>query len=261
VDTVRHQVREILLEGPSVDYVTLGGSGEPTLNSHIGSIITALKAETDLPVAVLTNSSLLWDAGIRDALLGADVVLPSLDAYDAQTFEWVNRPHESIGFERMVAGLIAFGEAYKGRMWLEIFALAGINVDEKAAAYFKELIARMGPEKIHVNTAVRPTAETYARRVEDEALVRFCHNLGERAELIVPFQGETKPGEREGTEQDLMNLLARRPCTLADISLSLNMGEARILKCIESLVATQVIETAIDGATVYYRLSNETHPA
>lgn len=253
-EAVIDQVADRLRSGTKADYVTLGGSGEPTLNSNIGSIIDGLKGQTDLPVAVLTNSSLLWDVGVREALLQADVILPSLDAYDAETFERINRPHGDIAFEQMLSGLITFGEAFKGRMWLEIFALAGVNADEKGAALFRELASRIRPEKIHVNTAVRPTAEAYVRRVEDGALVRFCHGLGERAELIVPFQGGPKAADHEGTEKDLLSLLKRRPCTLSDIAVSLNMEAERVLKYIEPLMNDHVVETAVKGSGVYYRL-------
>ena len=253
---VMDQVHRRIEEGLQADYVTLGGSGEPTLNSNIGEIIATLKRGIDLPVAVLTNSSLLWDPAVRDALLQADVVLPSLDVYDSQTFERINRPHRKIPYEKMLEGLASFRRAYKGKMWLEIFALAGVNVDATACEKFKELLARIDPDKVHVNTAVRPTSEAHARRVQNEELIRFCRLLGDKAEIIVPFQGVHSHGDGAGTEKDLLNLLARRPCTLTDIALSLNVGEEKLLRYIEPLMSNHIIETAVNGNMVYYRISN-----
>jgi wyosine [tRNA(Phe)-imidazoG37] synthetase (radical SAM superfamily) len=254
-EVVARQVRQQIDAGVRADYVTLGGSGEPTLNSNIGETIAALKADTDLPVAVLTNSSILWNPEVRDALCQADVVLPSLDAYDGRTFERINRPHPDIAFGHMLEGLIHFRQAFQGKIWLEIFALAGLNADPVGAESFRELVSRIEPDRVHVNTAVRPTSESYARRVEDEDLLHFCRVLGEKAEVVVPFQGARSPGKRSGTEKDLLNVLARRPCTLHDLTASLNVSEDTLLKYIEPLIDDQTIETAVDGTTVYYRMS------
>ena len=255
-EVVARQVRQQIDAGVRADYVTLGGSGEPTLNSNIGETIAALKADTDLPVAVLTNSSILWNPEVRDALCQADVVLPSLDAYDGRTFERINRPHPDIAFGHMLEGLIHFRQAFQGKIWLEIFALAGLNADPVGAESFRELVSRIEPDRVHVNTAVRPTSESYARRVKDEDLLRFCRVLGEKAEVVVPFQGARSPGKRPGTEKDLLSVLARRPCTLHDLTASLNVSEDTLLKYIEPLIDDQTIETAVDGTTVYYRMSN-----
>jgi len=255
-EVVTRQVRQQIDAGVHADYITLGGSGEPTLNSNIGAIIAALKADTDLPVAVLTNSSILWNHEVRDALCQADVVLPSLDAYDGRTFERINRPHPDIAFGHMLEGLIHFRQAYQGKIWLEIFALAGLNADPVGAESFRELVSRIEPDRVHVNTAVRPTSESYAQRVEEEDLVRFCRILGEKAEVVVPFQGAHSRRNRPGTETDLLNMLARRPCTLHDLAVSLNVSQEVLLKYIEPLLGDQTIETAVDGTTVYYRISN-----
>lgn len=255
-EVVTRQVGQQIDAGVHADYVTLGGSGEPTLNSNIGEIIAALKADTDLPVAVLTNSSMLWITEVRDALCQADVVLPSLDAYDGRTFERINRPHPDIAFGHMLEGLIAFRQAYQGNIWLEIFALTGLNADPVGAERFRDLVSRIEPDRVHVNTAVRPTSESYAQRVEDEDLVRFCRILGEKAEVVAPFQGAHSRRNRPGTKTDLLNVLARRPCTLYDLAASLNVSEEALLKYIEPLIEDQTIETAVDGTTVYYRISN-----
>ena len=131
--TILDQVRQKLQEGVSADYITVAGSGEPTLNSEIGRLIHDIKKHTEIPVAVLTNSSLLGDSRVREAIVEADVVLPSLDAYDQKAFEAINRPHPEIPFEAMVEGLMAFRKAYGGEIWLEVFVLDGINATETDA--------------------------------------------------------------------------------------------------------------------------------
>jgi wyosine [tRNA(Phe)-imidazoG37] synthetase (radical SAM superfamily) len=183
----------------------------------------------------------------------ADAILPSLDAYNQEGFETVNRPHPEITFEAMAEGLIAFGKEYPGEIWLEVFILDGINATESDALHFKHWIERVNPLKVHINTAVRPSAETYARQVPPEALARFCKVLGEKAEVIAPFRGFEKHETQAVVERDLLSLLARRPCTLDDISSGLNVHRDEILKFIEPLVKEHIIETVKRDSVVYYQ--------
>ncbi|GAG90670.1 unnamed protein product, partial [marine sediment metagenome] len=103
------------------DYITLSGSGEPTLFSRLEELISKIKNITDIPVAVLTNGSLLWLPEVRNALKAADMVVPSLDAGSSQIFQYVNRPHRDITFSRMLEGLVKFRNEYNGKYWLEVF--------------------------------------------------------------------------------------------------------------------------------------------
>ena len=107
------------------DYITLSGSGEPTLLLCIGELIDRIRSLTQIPIAVLTNGSLLWQPDLRRELSGAHVVIPSLDAGDSSLFEAINRPHPSISFDHMIEGLISFREEFSGEFWLEVFLLAG----------------------------------------------------------------------------------------------------------------------------------------
>jgi wyosine [tRNA(Phe)-imidazoG37] synthetase (radical SAM superfamily) len=256
VGRILEQVYQKLKEGVRADYITLAGSGEPTLNSQIGSLIRDIKKHTEIPVAVLTNSSLLSESEVRRSLMQADVVLPSLDAHDQEGFETINRPHPEISFKTMVEGLIAFRNEYPGEIWLEVFILDGINATEPDAIQFKYWIERVNPQKVHVNTAVRPSAETYARQVSPEKMAGFCKILGEKAEVITPYKDLEKHGRRADVEENILNLLARRPCTLDDISSGLAVHKNEILKYIEPLVESHTIEMVKRGSVVYYQPKN-----
>ncbi|MES0350419.1 MAG: radical SAM protein [Desulfobacteria bacterium] len=253
MERILNEVHQKLTEGIRPDRITLAGSGEPTLNSEIGSLIHEIKKLTKTPVAVLTNASLFGSSRVRESLMEADEILPSLDAYDQNGFEIVNRPHPEITFDAMVEGLIAFGKEYPGEIWLEVFILDGINATESDALHLKHWIEKVNPHKVHINTAVRPSAEAYARQVAPEDLVRFCKILGEKAEVIAPFRGSEKHETQAFVEKDLLNLLARRPCTLEDIAAGLNVNRNEILKYIEPLVKKHVIETVKRGSVTYYQ--------
>jgi len=251
--TIMDQVRQKLQEGVSADYITVAGSGEPTLNSEIGRLIHDIKKHTEIPVAVLTNGSLLGDSQVREAIIEADVVLPSLDAYDQKGFEAINRPHPEISFATMAQGLMAFRKAYGGEIWLEVFVLDGINASEADATKFKHWIETLNPEKVHVNTAVRPSAEAHARQVSPEKLAGFCNVLGKKAEVIAPFKTSQGHERRAHVEEDLLDLLARRPCTLDDMSSGLRVHRNEILKYIEPLIRAHRIGTVKKGSEVYYQ--------
>jgi wyosine [tRNA(Phe)-imidazoG37] synthetase (radical SAM superfamily) len=256
VGRILEQVYQKLKEGVRADYITLAGSGEPTLNSQIGSLIRDIKKHTQIPVAVLTNGSLLGNSQVRDAIMEADVVLPSLDAYDQEGFETINRPHPEIKFETMVEGLIAFRKEYSGKIWLEVFILEDINTTETDAIRFKHWIERVSPQKVHINTAVRPSAETYARQVSQEEMARFCRILGKQAEVIAPYKDLEKHEREADVREDLLNLLARRPCSLDDIASGLGVHKNEILKYIEPLVESHTIDRVKRGSIVYYQPKN-----
>jgi len=253
VGSIIEQVQQKLKQGVVPDYITLGGSGEPTLNSEIGSLIYEIKRISGIPVAVLTNGSLLSNRDVRDALVDADAVLPSLDAHNQEGFETINRPHPEINFETMMEGLIAFRKDYPGEIWLEVFVLDGINAEESDAIHFKRLIEKMNPQKVHINTAVRPTAEIYARQVSLEGLARFCQIIGEKAEVIAPFRDAKKHERGILVEEELLKLLTTRPCTLGDISSGLDVHENEVFEHISLLLKKHVIEAVQRGSVVYYQ--------
>lgn len=252
IDGILEQLHQKLREGVSPDYISIGGSGEPTLNSDLGLLIGEIRRSTSIPVAVLTNGSLLKERKVRESLAEADVVLPSMDAYDQSGFETINRPHPGISFEAMVEGLIMFGGEYSGEIWLELFILEGINATEADALGFKYWVERVNARKIHVNTAVRPSAESYALQVPMERLERFCEIVGKNAEVIASFKGSEIRDNRSVLEQEIVDLLARRPCTLDDISSGLHVNKHEVLKHVTSLLEAHRILIMKRGADLYY---------
>lgn len=138
-------VAEILMEfdaflksGVSFDVVTIVGEGEPTLYLGLGELILGIKERTDKSVAVITNGALLYDAALRAELGLADIVLPTLDAYDTVSFRKINRPHRSIDFEKVNEGLITFSKEYTGSLWIEIMLIDGINDDDESLRKYAE---------------------------------------------------------------------------------------------------------------------------
>jgi wyosine [tRNA(Phe)-imidazoG37] synthetase (radical SAM superfamily) len=165
-------------------YVTLSGLGEPTLNTQIGALIGQVKKIIACSIAVITNSTLLGDPLVRKALLGADLVVPSLDAVDEKIFRQIDRPHAGIKLDNIITGLVAFRKEFRGKIWLEVMLVSGINDGIGHINKLKEVIRRINPDKVQLNSPVRATAEKNVLPVQRARLEKIREILGDKAEII-----------------------------------------------------------------------------
>src|SRR4030042_2114835 len=193
---ILRQIKEAIDKNPRIDHITFSGSGEPTLNIEIGNLIRKIKKMTEIPVVVLTNSSLLSRKSVRRALMAADIVVPSLDAAMAASFRRVNRPLPSVRVGDIVRALALFRREFQGRIWIEVMLVKGINDSPSDIKALKRAIARIRPDKVQLNTVVRPPAERWAQPLSRRALDKIKKNLGGRAEVVVDFR--RRPGSPAG---------------------------------------------------------------
>ncbi len=253
VDGILEELEARLAENPELDFVTLSGSGEPTLNSDIGRLIDGIKAMTDVPVAVLTNGTLLTNPDVRDALARADVVAPSIDAVSKGAFEKVNRPHESLDPAAIADAIVAFAREYRGKIWLEVLFVEGLNDDSGEIERIAGIIDAIKPDKVHVNTVVRPPAEQHARPLSLERLQEIAERFGPNAVVIASATGSSQP-EAEGDASDvIIAMAARRPVTAIDVARSAGMSQAAAAKLLNALVERGVLAVVRHGETLYYK--------
>ncbi|NIM57428.1 MAG: radical SAM protein [Candidatus Aminicenantes bacterium] len=246
------QIKKKLDSGQRIDYITFSGSGEPTLNNALGKIIKEIKKATSIPVAVLTNSTLLSRQSVRSALMGADLVIPSLDAATQQTFVKVNRPHSSISIKEIMQGLLKFSKEFKGSIWLEIMLVKGVNDSPSHIRKLKQAIAKIKPEKVQLNTVIRPPAEKHARHIGLKDLEKIRNILGENCEIIAESSREAQISSSENLEAAILSLVQRRPVTLADISASLGKGKEKIKKSLDALLAEGKIKSVTHKGSKYF---------
>jgi wyosine [tRNA(Phe)-imidazoG37] synthetase (radical SAM superfamily) len=253
-DAVVAQVARSLRTGSAPDFIGIAGSGEPTLHSGIGGLIDRIKELTAIPVAVLTNGSLLWVPDVRRALARADVVMPSLDAGNARTFQRVNRPHPRITFERMVDGLLSFAQGYSGEIWLEVFVLGRITDQREEIAPIAEIARRLRPARVQLNTVSRPPAEDEARAVPAESLEQFRELFGAGCEIIAeaPRGGPRPRGAGAGAAEEIATLLARRPCTVEGIATGLGLAPNDVIKHLDALVRRHAVRAVRRSDAVFY---------
>jgi wyosine [tRNA(Phe)-imidazoG37] synthetase (radical SAM superfamily) len=233
----------------------LSGSGEPTLHSRLGEIIERIQAMTAVPVAVLTNGSLLWRKEVREELALADVVLPSLDAPDPERFEFINRPHSEVTFVRLVEGLEAFRREFSGQYWLEVMLLNGYTTLPPQIRQFANWARRIHPDKVQLNTAVRPPAEEYAMAVTPERLDEIARMFEPAAEVIAGYH---RPGihlASDASRPAILELLRRRPCTEKDLADGLVMNPIEVAKHLSVLEATGSVASRRHGSLVYYHVA------
>ena len=188
IESVLAELKEALAEGVAADYVTIAGSGEPTLHVRLGDLVDGIRKITNIPVAILTNGTLLYRSDVRTDCAKADVVMPSLDAADKETFQRINCPCRAISVEKVISGLCAFRDEFAGQIWLEVFLVEGINTGPDQIARIKEAADRIRPDKIQLNTAVRPTADPNIVPLDAERLQAIAARLGPGAKLSLIFR-------------------------------------------------------------------------
>ncbi|MHC5074485.1 MAG: radical SAM protein [Planctomycetota bacterium] len=256
------ELKQRLKEGLTADYITLSGSGEPTLNEGLGELIDVIKALTSIPVAVLTNGTLLTKPAVRLACSKADVVIPSLDAADQSTFQNINRPYKKLNIKDIIEGLVKFREQYFGQIWLEILLVQGLNTGSEQIENIKKAVKKICPDKIQLNTAVRPTAETDIKKLSKQELIDIAAEIGKDVEVIADFsdslstagcQADIQNSFDPDILQTVLSILKRRPCTLKDISASASISQNLTSKCISELLQQEQILAEQKANKTFYK--------
>lgn len=255
-DSVLTQINKTLSSGQRIDYITFSGSGEPTLNTTLGKLIREIKKITDIPVAVLTNSTLLTEARVRKALQAADLVVPSLDAATQEEFIAVNRPHSSLKIEDIIVGLKKFRQEFNGQIWLEIMLVKGKNDSPKHINKLKAAVREIQPDRIQLNTVIRPPAEQFARALSLKDLKKIKKAFGKKCEIIADFAQMNQFPQSQDLERKILSMIQRRPVTLSDISASLGKHRDEVLKYLNILISNGKIKPLTHKGKTYYEPSS-----
>lgn len=284
LEGVLAELRMKLESGMEADYITFAGSGEPTLYSELGRLISEIKKMTDIPVAVLTNGSLLWDESVRDSLLSADLVVPSLDAWDEGSFRYVNQPDESLTFDKMLDGIISFRHKYKGEFALEVFLikgypaelLAGVVVPEdcrrctddkvlqEGVFALREIIGRIMPDVVQLNSVARPTVGRNIAgvpEVEMECIAEFLRSGKNitKVEVVGAFVDKVAPASAKADKADVMNLILRHPCSTAEVACSLRISAEESEGYLRQLTKDGLLDMQEVAGKTFYIAKKQEH--
>lgn len=235
---IEKELKKIVARRPKIDYITISGSGEPTLHKDLGGIIRLIKRVTKnkYPVCLITNSSLLYRKEVRRELKGADLIIPSLDAASARTFLKINRPHKGVKFKNIIKGLIDLRREFKGKIWLEIMLLGGVNDTFAEAEQFKKIIEKIRPDKVQINLPVRPPLAPI--KLPDRRTVqRIKRIIGGNVEVVGKFSSQRcRRNKKQDVRKAVLNFLKIRPARINELESSIDAGADKIRREVKSLI-------------------------
>jgi wyosine [tRNA(Phe)-imidazoG37] synthetase (radical SAM superfamily) len=256
-DRVIEEISRYLSASPDLDFITFSGSGEPTLSLSIGKVIRFIKKEfPPYRVAVLTNGSLLPDPAVREDLLLADVVLPTLSTVSEETFRKIHRPVPEISCADTLEGLIRFRGEYKGEIRLEVFIIPGLNTSDKELAGLREAIRRIRPDRIQLNTLDRPGVEDWVRPADPAELGRIAAVLEYPGTEIARFPGAGGPRSPYAGNlvEQICEMLRRRPSTAGDIAAATGMRRTEVEKILREISAARNLRMKREERGLFYYL-------
>lgn len=251
VADVVEELRDWVKREGSADYISLSGSGEPTLHADFGSIIDSVRTMTNIPVALLTNTATFGDPEVRAAAAQAQVVKLSLSAWDQSSLAHVNRPCPAVEFEAIVEGQRRFRAEFKGQLWLEVVLLWGTNTARADVGRIASIVKTIRPDRVQLNTAVRPPAEDFAIAVPRDHLVQLARLFDPPAEVIADYASGLSPKIKAG-EEDIFAMLLRRPCTSSQIASAFAMHANEVAKYLGKLMETGHVTCERRNEHVYY---------
>jgi wyosine [tRNA(Phe)-imidazoG37] synthetase (radical SAM superfamily) len=252
VDVILNQIKSKIASEQHIDTITFSGSGEPTLNVFIGKIIREIKKNTSIPVAVLTNSTLLSLKSVRAALSAADLVVPSLDAATQDVFERMNRPHKSLKIRQIIENLKTFRQEFSGKIWLEILLVKSVNDSPTHLQNLKKAILKIKPDKIQLNTVVRPPAEKTASPLSPQELEKIRQFFGNKAEVVADFDKIQHRPATHNIKDAILAMATRRPVTLKDMSKSLGKHQNELIKYCDILIKEGRIRLVTHRGNKFY---------
>jgi wyosine [tRNA(Phe)-imidazoG37] synthetase (radical SAM superfamily) len=254
-EKVLEEVKTFLSKRDSpIDHISLSGAGEPTLHSKIRSVIEGIKEMSSIPVAVLTNGSLLFLEEVREDLVPSDIVLPSLDAVSTEVFSRINRPSGDLTVEKVIEGMVEFRKVYKGQIWLEILFCKGVNDSESEVLQMKKTADRIRPDLIHLNTVVRPPADPSAISLSQREMEKIRAFLGEKASIISEFDRHLFPVPERERQDEILRILRRRPLSLNDLSKWMGVSQTELDGYLRLMVEDGKIQAHSFGGSVYYEV-------
>ncbi len=209
-ENILQQIVECQQVGP-VDYVTFVGDGEPTLCQDLGWLIRQTKSKLNLPVAVITNGSLLVHEDVRTDLAAADVVMPSLDAGAERSFRAINRPHKDLSFAAIVEGQIEFRQEYTGQIWSEVMLVHGLNDSERELQHIQHTMALIKPDRVYIMSPIRPPAEAWVNPPPLTTIIQAQHIISDALPITDYEPSQLGTMGYSNAEQAILEIGSRHP--------------------------------------------------
>lgn len=254
VEAVERRIIQSEIEGETIDYLTLVPDGEPTLDKYLSECIQKLKI-LGKKVAVITNASLIWQDNVRETLSGADWVSLKIDAADIETWKDINRPHQSLDFDKIKKGILAFAENYAGTLVTESMLLRGINDHVKHVRKIADFIVQLQPATSYLGIPTRPPAERWVEQPFEKDLVRAFHIMQEQikhVEYLVGYEG-SEFSSTGNIDKDLLSITAVHPMRKEAVDVLLKKTGATWSSVDQLIRSGQLIQTEYKGEVFILR--------
>lgn len=260
---ILEEVQTALAQHPDgdIDWITFVGSGEPTLHSSIGYLIRKVKELTPLPIAVITNGSLLYLPEVQEALLSADAVMPTLDAGNPHLYKRINRPHPDLDYEQFVNGLRSFKTIYKGQLWIEVMLVRGLNDTTEALEELAHVLQSIGPDQVHILLPDRPPAETWVQPPDEEGLMRAAAILGDIAHVVHPVEGDFDLRGMDSIVDAIIAIITRHPMRQDQLENALQRwAPGQIQETLEALESSGRVQKIVRYDTPFWSTTPAHYP-
>lgn len=253
-NSVQERVTRARKAGEAVDYLTFVPDGEPTLDINLGQQVKRLKA-LHLPIATITNASLIWRRDVREHLMGADWVSLKVDAVSERSWRRVNRPHASLDLAAIMEGEIRFAKEYGGRLVTETMLVAGVNDGAEDLGAVANFLALLNPATAYLSIPTRPPGERWVRCPEEGSLNQAYQLMKDRiqqVEYLIGYEGNAFAFTGD-VEQDLLSITAVHPMRRSAVSDYLQSAGAE-WSVVRSLVKKgELVEIEYENHTFYLR--------
>ncbi len=250
------EILEAVASGKKIDWITFVGSGETTLYKGLDWLIAEVKKATAIPVAVITNGSLFCDPEVRRQLLDADAVLPSLNAGSQELFERIDRPAPGFSFEKHIEGLRLFRQEYRGKLWVEVMLMAGLNDSEAALQDMANVLKEIHPDMIHLVLPTRPAPESFVGIPDEELVQRAVFIFSAAAPVLHPAKGEMTLGSAENLLDTVASIASRHPLQERELEAALGKlfggDAAKVRDATDELFASGRFDKVRQGGELYW---------
>ncbi|NTW53131.1 MAG: radical SAM protein [Chlorobiaceae bacterium] len=240
----------------AIDWITFVGSGETMLYKPVGWLVREVKKATSIPVAVITNGSLLHLPEVRQELLETDAVLPSLNAGSEELFNRIDRPAPGFSFQQHIEGLKRFRQEYSGKLWVEVMLIAGLNDTDEALGDMAAILTDVHPDMIHIVLPTRPAPDGLVGMPDDDRIERAVFILSRAAPVIHPAKGEMELGSAENLLETVTGIAVRHP--LQERELEAAIGRlfpgmpTKVHEAMESMMASGRFDKVLQGEELYW---------
>ncbi|HEY5653924.1 MAG TPA: radical SAM protein [Pontiella sp.] len=244
------------VSGGVADHITLAGSGEPTLHSRFGDVFRWVKDHTDIASVLLTNGTLLHLSEVRTEAALADKVKVTLSAWDEASFRQIHRPAQGVTFQQLVDGERAFRSEYPGELSVEVFIVEGVNSAADDVRRMAAVVHSINPDRIDINTAVRPPAESSVRPSSKEDLQQLAELFGPKAVVTASFKNQGVTA-LDLSEDLLLGLIRRHPSSCSQLAKEYGQPEEVVARMLEKMKASDLLLSELRGGDLYYLIRSE----